>query len=192
MQKKTVARLITEIKANYRYTYRDMSEEEMRLMAERWYDCLEMFTDEQVENAFRVALSKQSVPPTIADIVGIITRSQRLRGKSDMALWTEVMRGVNKIQAMTWNASNGFIAIWEERGESAKKAYSELSEIIRSYLDFENFCEYGGYTSYQLQMERSRFLKAMPELREAFLERKYAVRELHAENKPLIGMRSKI
>ena len=60
MTEQSVWRLIAEIKANYRYTYKGMTDEEMKLMAARWQDCLKAYTDEQVESAFKTAICKLS------------------------------------------------------------------------------------------------------------------------------------
>lgn len=169
MKKSTAVRLIVEIKANYRYTYRDMTEEEMRILSERWYECLLPYTDEQVERAFRAALCKCAYSPTIADIIGII---QRQCGKNnDLALWQTLKRAVGEICQTAWDARRGFIAIWEMRGASAKSVYDRLPAEVRECVDFESFCDMGGMSEKELGFERARFLKALPEKREENFEK---------------------
>lgn len=194
MQKETVVRIITEIKANFRYTYRDMSKDEMRLMVERWYDCLKPFSDNDVESAFRVALCKSSVPPTIADIIGIISRQERLKQPSDTELWAQLMKAVKKTRYTIYvPGSIDAYPAYRWKPKEVRDIYAGLDELIRAYIDFDGFCEYGGWDDTQLQIERSRFLKALPEIREAFAERKLAhIREPVTERientqKPLIG-----
>ena len=77
MQKKTVIKLLAVLKANYRYTYRDMTKEELSVMVESWHSCLQDISDEEGENAFHVALCKFNVPPTVADIRKITERLRR-------------------------------------------------------------------------------------------------------------------
>lgn len=174
MRKETAIRFIAEIKANYRYTYRDMSEAEMRVMAERWYDCLKSYTDEQAERAFKAALCKCSVPPTIADMIGILSRQESREEGSDLQLWQEVRRGVGEICQSVWTAKSGFIGLWELRGDGARSVYAKLPPVVRSWLDFDSFCDMGGMTEEELVYERARFLKAIPEVREAAREEKLA------------------
>lgn len=193
MQKETVVRIITEIKANYRYTYRDMTKDEMRLMVERWYDCLKPFTDNDVESAFCVALCKFSVPPTIADIIGIISRQERLKQPSDTELWAQLVKAVNQTKYTIYvEGSIDTYPAYRWKPKEVRDLYARLDELIRAYIDFDGFCEYGGWDEKQMQIERSRFLKSLPEIREAFAERKLAQmrvpgEQIAAANKPLIG-----
>lgn len=174
MQKKTAVRLIAEVKANYRYTFRDMTDGEVRIMAERWYDCLKAYSDEQVESAFRVALCSLTVPPTIADIVNVISRSERLGEPSDSELWSILTHALSEAQHSTWNVRQGFVTIAEERGGAARNIYGKLPELVRAFADFDTFCDYAGYNEVKLGYERARFLKSLPELRLAFRDRRLA------------------
>lgn len=171
MQKKTVVRLVMEIKANYRYTYRDMSDQDMQIMIARWYDCLSGYTDEQVESAFRTALCRSSVPPTIADIVGIIDRQKRLSEPNDMALWSELLGQIKDAQKLIYT-EYGYKHAYELKTQYSHSVYNALSEPIKAYVDFNSFCELCGYSAEQLQFERARFLKAIPEIREALRDKR--------------------
>ena len=145
MQKKTVIKLLTVLKANYRYTYRDMTKEELALLAESWCSCLQDISDEQGEKAFYIALCKMNVPPTAADIRGIVSRIQRLNEPSDAELWSILMRAV----------------------DDAEEIYCGLPEIVRRFADFNTFCSYLSFDEKAKQIERTRFLKELPFLREA-------------------------
>lgn len=181
MQRKTVVRIVMEIKANYRYTYRDMSDQEMQIMIARWYDCLSGYTDEQVEGAFRTALCKLSVPPTIADIVGIIDRQEKLKEPSDIELWSELTERMKECCAQVWTAC-GFRSLAELKTEKARAIYDTLSEPIKAYIGFDSFCDIAGCNAEQLQFERARFLKAIPEIRVSLRERK-----MITKSKPMIS-----
>lgn len=170
MQKKTVVRLMVELKANYRYTFRDVTKEEMAIMTERWYDCLKHFTDEQVENAFKVALCKLSMPPTIADIIGIISRQERLTEPSDADLWRKIVTARGELCQSVWVKNGGFRALWELRGKEARRVYEMLPIAVQHYVGFEAFCDLCGMDDEELKYERARFLKSISDIREAVRE----------------------
>ena len=174
MTEQSVWRLIAEIKANYRYTYKGMTDAEMKLMAARWQDCLKAYTDEQVESAFKTAICKLSTPPTVADIIGIISRQERLLEPRDMELWQKLAHAVGELCQMVWNERLGYRSLWEVRGEGAKEIYNRLPIALQEYIDFDSFCEMGGMTDEELRYERARFLKAIPEIREILRERRLA------------------
>lgn len=173
MTEQSVWRVIAEIKANYRYTYKGMTDKEMKLMVARWQDCLKAYTDEQVECAFKTALCKLSVPPTIADIIGIISRQERLLEPRDMELWQTLVHAVKETCQAVWCGEKvGYRAMWENRGNGAKAVYKRLPIILQEYCDFDSFCDMGGMTDEELRYERARFLKAIPEIREILRERR--------------------
>lgn len=188
MQKATAVRLIEEIHVNFRYTYKGMSKEEIQLMTARWYDCLRGYSDEEVESAFRTALCRNSMPTTIADIIGIIDRQKRLSEPSDMVLWSELRNALSESQHLRKcygiiRAADVFNAQMQEKREN----YENLSEPVKAYLDFNSFCELCGYTDEQLQFERARFLKAIPEIREALRDKRTI-----EQTKPMISAGSGI
>ena len=161
MQKKTVIKLLTVLKSNYRYTYRDMTKEEMALMTESWYSCLKCISDEQGENAFRVALCKMNVPPTVADILGIVSRIQRLNEPSDAELWSVLMRAVDGVLELFKGYSG------DNFRKDVENIYCGLPEIIRQFADVDTFCSYTSFDDKAKQIERTRFFKELPFLREA-------------------------
>lgn len=174
MQKTAVIKIIMEIKANYRYTYKDITDSEMNLIVSRWYDCLRAYTDEQVEGAFRTAICKLSTPPTVADIIGIISRQERLLEPRDMELWQILVRAVEDSRAMVLVRDVGYMRMYENRGKGAREIYDRLPIVLREYIDFDSFCEMGDMTAEDLRFERARLLKALPEIREILRERKFA------------------
>ncbi len=174
MTEQSVWRLIAEIKANYRYTYKGMTDEEMKLMAARWQDCLKAYTDEQVESAFKTAICKLSTPPTVADIIGIISRQERLLEPRDMELWQKLVHSIREICQNVWDDRRGYRALWELHGAEAKEVYKRLPIILQEYCDFDSFCDMGGMTDEELRYERARFLKAIPEIREILRERRWS------------------
>lgn len=184
MQRATAVRMITEINVNFRYTYKNMTKQDMQIMTARWYDCLKSYSDEEVEGAFRTALCRSSMPPTIADIIGIIDRQKRLSEPSDMALWSEIKQAVRKIQRTVHDKDYGFRQLYELKGiaQDLDDIYCNLREDIRAYIDFDSFCAFGAYTDEQLQFERARFLKAIPEMREAMRDKR-----MIEQTKPMIS-----
>lgn len=171
MEKRTAVRLITEITLNYGYAFKDMTDEKLRLLVERWFDCLKDYTEEQVETAFKITLCSLSRPPTIADIIGHIRKQNRLTEKSDLELWTELIEAAEDIRYQKWHPSLGWICGYEAPGEKERAVYNKLSPAIRAYLDFNALCDIAGMDNEERKYERSRFLKAIPELREGLQER---------------------
>lgn len=171
MEKRTAARIITEITLNYGYAFKDKTDEELRILVERWFDCLKDYPDGKVETAFKLALCTLTRPPVIADIIENIRKQNRLQEKSELALWTELIEAAENLCYQKWHPSRGYIYRYEDPGEEERAIYNKLSPAIRAYLDFNALCDIAGMDSEDRKYERSRFLKAIPELRESLQER---------------------
>lgn len=177
MQNETVVKLITRIKANYRYTYRDVTKEEMKLMVKDWHDCLSSYSEEEVEGAFRVALCKCKMPPTIADLMEILTRQAKLKEPIDAEYWTELTIALDAVKKPVCCEGD-----WREfplyvlHKDDAEKIYSTLSAPVKRIVDYSTFLDYARESDEELRFERARFLKALPEIRETLREQIIATR----------------
>lgn len=170
MQKTTVIKIVAEIKANYRYTYKGATDAEIKLIIERWYDCLHGFSDAEVEEAFKAAICTLTLPPTLADIIGYIERKQRLSEPNDNALWQELMYAIGESSQTQWT-HEGFLSLYEIGGKALREIYDKMSEPMREYVDYDSFQYFCGMSKESLEFERSRFLKQIPEIRRALRER---------------------
>lgn len=171
MQKTTVIKIVAEIKANYRYTYKGVTDAEIKLIVERWYDCLHGFSDAEVEEAFKAAICTLTVPPTLADIMGYIERKQRLSEPNDNALWQELIDAIDESHGQIWTRDAGYQFVYETIGKEFREIYDKMSEPLREYIDFGSFPYFCGMSKESLEFERSRFLKQIPEIRRALRER---------------------
>lgn len=183
MQKNGVVRLVTAMKVNYRYTFRDMTKEEMTLMVETWYDMLSPYTDEEVQGAFRVALCKCKMPPTLADIIGILTRQEELKAPTDAEYWTELMNALEEIKEPVYDEEfYQELPFYVKHKAETEKVYATLSEPVKRIVDFSTFLDYARESAEELRYERARFLKAIPDVRETLREKK-----IIAGNNPLLS-----
>lgn len=176
MDKSKVVELITRIKAEYFFQLNGMSDEQVVLKAEHWYECLKDYSNEQVMDGFKIALMKKDGPPTIADLVSFIQKAERINQPSDNELWSLLLNGVNMIKTTFVQETPSSMyrkALYELKDKSrCKEVYDRLPVEIQKAIDFQTFVLYGGLDEKSLSIERNRFLKAIPEIRTAVLEKK--------------------
>lgn len=174
MKRTELIQVITLIKANYRYVFKDMSEEEYEAMRNSWWDCLKDYPFGAVLNAVKLALLKNTYPPTIADIYGYIQKAEQLQQPSDNELWNILVSAVNEIKATHVQEFKGSCyrtPLYELKDKSrCKPIYNKLPIEVRKTVDFGTFVLYGGLDEKAMAVERNRFLKAIPEKREAVAE----------------------
>lgn len=187
MKRTELLQVLTLIKANYRYVFKDMSEGEYNLMRDSWWDCLKDYSLAQVLNAVKLALLKNSYPPTIADIVTYIRKIEQLNQPSDNEFWNILLEAVNEIRTTLVQEYEGSCyrtPIYELKDKSrCKPIYERLPIEVKKTIDFGTFVLYGGLDDKAMAVERNRFLKAIPEKREAVAES----RMIKGNNLLLIG-----
>ncbi len=187
MKRTELLQVLTLIKANYRYVFKDMSEDEYNLMRDTWWDCLKDYSFAQVLNAVKLALLKNSYPPTIADIVTYIRKIEQLNQPSDNEYWNILLEAVNEIRTTLVQEYKGSCyrtPIYELKDKSrCKPIYERLPIEVKKTIDFGTFILYGGLDDKAMAVERNRFLKAIPEKREAVAES----RMIKTNNLLLIG-----
>jgi hypothetical protein len=174
MKRSELLQVLTLIKANYRYIFKDMDEGEYEAMRNSWWECLKDYPTEKVLNAVKLALLKNSYPPTIADIYGYIRKAEQLKQPSDNELWGILAEAVEVIKTtlvQEYKYSCYRIPIYQLTDKSrCKVIYGKLPIEIRAVVDFGTFIMYGGLDEKAMSVERNRFLKAIPEKREAVAE----------------------
>ena len=187
MKRSELLQVLTLIKSNYRYVFKDMSEDEYELMRNSWWDCLKDYSFGAVLNAVKLALLKNTYPPTIADIYSYIRKAELLNQPSDNELWNILVGAVNVIKTtlvQEYKGSMYRIPLYQLKNNSrCKPIYEKLPIEIKKTIDFETFVMYGGLDENGMAVERNRFLKAIPEKREAVAER----RMIGTNNLLLIG-----
>lgn len=174
MKRSELVQVLTLIKANYRYIFKDMSEGEYEAMRNSWWDCLKDYPTESVLNAVKLALLKNAYPPTIADIYGYIRKAEQLNQPSDNEYWNILVGAVNEIRTTLVQEYKGScyrtpLYLLKDKSR-CKPIYNRLPIEVRKTVDFGTFVLYGGLDEKAMAVERNRFLKAIPEKREAVAE----------------------
>lgn len=187
MKRSELVQVLTLIKANYRYVFKDMSEGEYNAMRNSWWECLKDYPTESVLNAVKLSLMKNAYPPTIADIYGYIRKAELLKQPSDNEFWNILVGAVNEIKTTLVQEYKGSlyrIPICELKDKSlCEPIYERLPIEVKKTIDFGTFVMYGGLDDKAMAVERNRFLKVIPEKREAVAES----RMITANNILLIG-----
>ena len=151
-----------------------MSNDEYELMRDSWWECLKDYPYGAVLNAVKLALLKNAYPPTIADIYGYIKKAEQLQQPSDNEFWNILVEAVNEIKTTLVEAYRGAVyltPICELKDKSrCKPIYDKLPIEVRKTIDFGTFVLYGVLDGKAMAVERNRFLKAIPEKREAVAE----------------------
>lgn len=174
MKKSELIQVLMTIHANYRYVFKDMSKEEYEAMRDTWWACFGGYPTERVLNAVKLALLKNTYPPTIADIYGYIQRAEQLEQPSDNELWNILLGAVNEIKTTYVQEYQGSLyrtPLYLLKNKSrCKPIYDKLPIEIKKTVDFGTFVLYGGLDEKAMAVERNRFLKAIPDKREAVAE----------------------
>lgn len=174
MKRSELVQVLALIKANYRYVYKDMSEDEYNLMRDTWWECLKDYPLGAVMNAIKLAVMKNAYPPTIADIVSYIRKAEMLNQPSDNELWNILVGAVEEIKTTLVQEYYGSCyrtPIYQLKDKSrCKPIYEKLPIEVKKVIDFGTFIMYGGLDEKAMSVERGRFLKSIPEKREAIDE----------------------
>jgi hypothetical protein len=179
MTAETINEMMKTIAANYRYTYKDCTDDTMQRMMVSWFESLREYTDEEGVKAFRVCLMKCKQPPTIADLVEKIEKARDLKRPSKSEVWESVLLAVNETKKQVFTEQYGWRPIFELKNEECKKIFSSLPQSVKKWLGFDAFCSYGDMSATSLNVERSRFMKEIDGIRETIREqRQIAMNEL--------------
>ncbi len=174
MKKTELLKILMLIKANYSYVFKDMSKEEYDTMRDTWWACFGGYPTESVMNAVKLVLLKNTYPPTIADIYGYIQKAEQLEKPSDNELWNILIGAVNEIKTTYVQEYQGSLyrtPLYQLKNKSrCKPIYDKLPIEVRKTVDFGTFVLYGGLDEKAMSVERNRFLKVIPEKREAVAE----------------------
>lgn len=176
MTKSEVVQLLMRIKAEFPYSFKTDTEEMLELRMQNWYECLKDYSNKQVMDGFKIALMKMDKPPTIADLVSFIQKAELLNQPSDNELWSMLVESVNKIKTTFVQEEPSSVyrkALYELKDKSrCKTVYEQLPIEVRKVIDFQTFILFAGIDEKSLSIERNRFLKAIPEVRQAVSEGK--------------------
>lgn len=172
MTANTLNEIMATIAATYRYTYKDCPKETMERMMVAWFESLRDYEDEEVLKAFRICLRRCKTPPTIADIVEKIEKARDLKRPSKSEVWERILQAVEKTKKQVYSEQYGYRPLYRLKNEECRKIFVDLPQSVRKWMGFDAFCSYGDMTATSLNVERSRFMKEIDEIRETIREHK--------------------
>lgn len=174
MTKNKVIDILNLIKTTYHYAYRDFTKEQFCDLCTVWYECLKSFTDEQVGKAVQIALMQKTTPPVPADIVENAKKAILLEKPTDTEYWNMLLVAVDKIKntyVQEYPGSAYRTPLYQLKDKlKCANIYDELPIEVKKTIDFGTFLTYGGLDEKSIAIERNRFLKAIPEVKQALLE----------------------
>ncbi len=181
MTANTLNEMMKTVAATYRYTYKDCPEETMQRMMVAWFESLRDYTDEEVLKAFRICLRACKQPPTIADIVEKVEKARDLRRPSKSEVWEQILKAVDETKKQVFTEAYGYRPLYKLKNEACKGIFAGLPQSVKKWLGFDGFCSYGEMSATALNVERSRFMKEIDEIRQTIREHKQiAMNELLA------------
>lgn len=167
--KKNIVEMVGVIKANYPYTYKDVDNNSMSLMVETWYSSLSKYDKRVVDLAFKMAIEKSKMPPTLADILEKIEKMTNVNERTDTELWEILAETVEKANDCAYYFNFGLIEDnGKTQGENARDRFDKLWEDLLPEL--KDYCGNKNgllsLTDTDLSFEKGRFLRTIPTLRE--------------------------
>ena len=167
-----VLQYLTMIRINFENAYKTQTQEEKKLLLKSWYAILKDYPKEICDKAVINAIKNAEFAPRIGTIIKEIEKMQVAYEKSDMELWAELTGVMRSVCDCVYRFRFNFIeANGKTQGENAKirlrEIYNNLSPELKEYCRNENgLIELADLTDQQLNFEKGRFLKTIPQIRE--------------------------
>lgn len=172
MTANTLNEILKTIAATYRYTFKDCPRETMERMTVAWFESFRDYSDEEVLKAFRICLLKCKQPPSIADLVDKIEKARDLKRPSKAEVWEKVMQAVEMTKKQVFSEQYGWRPLYKYKNAECKTIFMDLPRSVQKWMGFDAFCSYGDMSATALNVERSRFMKEIDEIRETIREMK--------------------
>lgn len=166
LTKKDVIAMLTMMKCNYPYAYKDQTEKETTVLVNTWFTILGKYPKEVVQTAFYKCLEVCKVPPTIADLMEHINKFQEATEETDVDLWNELVKTLRKANEITYFGMREHYVhgLLVKPYEELTKLFNGLSPILKEYVgNMSGLKEMSRYET--LDYEKARFLKSMPTIR---------------------------
>ena len=168
-----INKYIAIIRVNFENAYKTQNDEERQLLVKTWYAILKDYPKEVCDAAVLKAIKHSEFAPRVSTIVREIENMQEAQGKTDIELWTELTGVLYEVQrnyrAFSYGAldSNG-----RTQGDNARsmvaKIFNDLSPEIRAYCGSQRgLINISELDQERLNIEKGRFLKALPDIKQA-------------------------
>ncbi|MEE1137546.1 MAG: replicative helicase loader/inhibitor [Acutalibacteraceae bacterium] len=167
--KNKIIEIIGAIKTIYPYYAKETNVE---LLVNTWQALFNNYDDKELETAFMLCLKTCKTPPTPADIIEQIKKTEELTEPTKEQKWNELLSVIEKARDLvykfdfTFKDENG-----QTQGQKARKKFVELYNTLPS--DLKSFIGGQGELKRladaddsELKYKRSEFLKSYPEIKE--------------------------
>ena len=164
-----IIEMIYSVRAVYPYYAKNNNEMETQALVKTWTMLLKDYPDKAVEAAFYKCLQTCKMPPTPADVIGVIkslVSSQEPTGEELWSVCCENMRKANyyihQFHYTYVDGADGNLSQGEQARKKVTEVWNSLPEKIRMYFASENeFIRRSRELEFS-DYERDRFLRAMP------------------------------
>lgn len=167
-----VLEYLTIIRINFENAYKSQTQEEQKLLLKSWYAILKDYPKEVCDKAVINALKNAEFAPRIGSIVKEIEKMQVAYEKTAEELWAELTGVLREVSDCAYKFRFNFIeSNGKTQGENArirlKEIYNNLSPEVKDYVRNEStLIELADLTDSQLNFEKGRFLKTIPQIKE--------------------------
>lgn len=174
LNKSEIVKVITAIKIQCPETLPYRNETEFDILVDMWYEILKEYPKEIVWQAVRNALKNTVYQKQnwIGAISQEIEKMQVAYEKDENELWGELSRVLREVNDCAYRLRFNFVERnGKTQGENARlrlvEIYENLSPELKSYVRNEgNLVEIASLTDEQLQYERGRFMRTIPQIKQ--------------------------
>lgn len=166
----TITELIAAIKTIYPYYAK---EADVETLVKTWELLLYSYSDNDVKTAMTMCLRTCKTPPTPADVIEQLTVLKQSEQPTPESLWGRFLNTMRKVDDLSdrldytfvedngltqgQNARNKIRQIWDQLPQELKSYIGSQGELIRMAREYDDTT---------LTFEKTRFLKAIPSIRE--------------------------
>lgn len=167
LTKNNVIEIIELIRVNYDNAYSGLSEDEVKLLLDFWYESLKKYPREIVNAGVKNAINSCEYAPRLANIINEIKKFQQATELTNEQLWAELEGVLNKVYQISRYLPYSQYSQWTD--EELNKIYDGLSDELKLFVvNRSTLVEISEMTDESLQFERARFFKQMPILRQHY------------------------
>ena len=160
--KKKIIEMIASIKTIYPYYAK---ESDVETLVNTWSILLKDYPDNVLEAAMFKCLQTCKMPPTPADVIERIDSLLSINEASDEELWTEYTGALRKVSAEMYYMN--YPKSGQDHGQNIQDIWDNLNSKIKLFLGSVGELKRTAstYTDEELKFEKTRFLKAMPDIK---------------------------
>ena len=168
--KDEIFKMVRVMQANFVSAYSKFEKEDIQLMVDSWYYCLRDKPKDVVMQAFWNAFKTYKQPLTLGHITEQIEKMQNATQETDLDLWQQLGNAIYQASVLYSKFDYTAIPVGETKtqGEMAREEFNELWENLNPLL--KDYCSTPqgllNLIDCELDFEKGRFLKAVPNLRQ--------------------------